>query len=114
MRHGGGDGHDPGPPVGAVAVIEVPIRGPGLRPESLERIFDRFHKEDTARSAAGSGLGLAIALEHARAQGGDLRAANRARPADACFTFTLPAGAAVRRDSAVRLGHRPRSRRPAA
>jgi signal transduction histidine kinase len=93
VRHGGGDVTIRAHRSGAVAAIEVTDRGPGLRPESLDRIFDRFHKEDTARSAAGSGLGLAIALEHARAQGGDLRAANRPG-GGACFTFTLPAAAA--------------------
>ena len=98
VRHGGGEVTIRARRVGAEAAIEVADRGPGIRPESLERIFDRFHKEDTARSAAGSGLGLAIALEHARAQGGTLRAANRAG-GGACFTFTLPlAGRSERRD----------------
>ena len=98
VRHGGGEVTIRARGVGSEAAIEVADRGPGIRPESLERIFDRFHKEDTARSAAGSGLGLAIALEHARAQGGMLRAANRTG-GGACFTFTLPlAGRSERRD----------------
>jgi two-component system sensor histidine kinase MtrB len=92
VRHGGGEVTIRAWRRGSEAVIEVSDRGPGIPPENLERIFDRFHKEDTARSAAGSGLGLAIALEHARAQGGTLRAANRPG-GGACFTFTLPAAA---------------------
>jgi len=100
VRHGGGAVTIRARRQGADAAIDVGDRGPGLRPENLERIFDRFHKEDTARSAAGSGLGLAIALEHARAQGGTLRAANRAG-GGARFTFTLPlAGPTERRDGA--------------
>ena len=92
VRHGGGEITIRARRAGPEAAIEVADRGPGIRPESLERIFDRFHKEDTARSAAGSGLGLAIALEHAKAQGGTLRAANRAG-GGASFTFTLPLAA---------------------
>ncbi len=72
-------------------------RGPGIPPQSLERIFDRFYKEDTARTASGSGLGLAIALEHARAQGGTLRVVNRPG-GGACFTFVVPAAAPLERD----------------
>jgi two-component system sensor histidine kinase MtrB len=92
VRHGGGQITIRARRSGVEAAIEVADRGPGIRPESLERIFDRFHKEDTARSAAGSGLGLAIALEHAKAQGGTVRAANRVG-GGACFTFTLPLAA---------------------
>lgn len=92
VRHGGGEITIRARRAGTEAAIEVADRGPGIRPESLERIFDRFHKEDTARSAAGSGLGLAIALEHAKAQGGTLRAANRPG-GGASFTFTLPLAA---------------------
>jgi len=92
VRHGGGQITIRARRAGTEAAIEVADRGPGIRPESLERIFDRFHKEDTARSAAGSGLGLAIALEHAKAQGGTLRAANRPG-GGASFTFTLPLAA---------------------
>jgi two-component system sensor histidine kinase MtrB len=92
IRHGGGEITIRARRAGTEAAIEIADRGPGIRPESLERIFDRFHKEDTARSAAGSGLGLAIALEHAKAQGGTVRAANRVG-GGACFTFTLPLAA---------------------
>jgi two-component system sensor histidine kinase MtrB len=94
VRHGGGDVTIRARQLGADVAIEVADRGPGIPPASLQRIFDRFYKEDTARSAAGSGLGLAIAMEHARVQGGALRAANRP-DGGACFTFTLPGAAPV-------------------
>jgi len=93
VRHGGGQLTVLARRVDGAVAIEVADRGPGIPPASLERIFDRFYKEDTARSATGSGLGLAIAMEHARVQGGTLRATNRPG-GGACFTFTLPAPAA--------------------
>lgn len=58
-------------------VIEVADRGPGVSPDELERIFDRFSKSDAARGGTGSGLGLAIVREHARVLGARLSARNR-------------------------------------
>jgi signal transduction histidine kinase len=74
--------------------------GPGIAPEHLPRVFDRFYRAEAARtrseSGGGTGLGLSIARDLARAQGGDLTATN-ARPGEAgggaSFTLALPAGA---------------------
>lgn len=62
---------------GATLVIEVADRGPGVPPEQLGRIFDRFSKGDAARAGGGSGLGLAIVREHARALQASVAARNR-------------------------------------
>ncbi len=72
--------------------------GPGIAPESLDRIFERFYRAD-AHSAArsrgptggGTGLGLAIARDLARAQGGELSAENTAG-GGARFSLSLPPG----------------------
>src|SRR5918997_2053438 len=59
--------------------------GPGIAPESLKRVFERFYRDDTHSAArsrgpsgGGTGLGLAIASDLARAQGGELSAENTA------------------------------------
>lgn len=72
-------------------LVRVADRGPGVAPEQLERLFDRFEKADPARRAGGSGLGLAIAREHALVLGGTLTA--RARDGGGlAFDLYLPAG----------------------
>ena len=56
--------------------IAVLDRGPGVPPDRLGRIFERFYMADPSRRG-GSGLGLAIAAEHAALLDGRLRATNR-------------------------------------
>ena len=50
--------------------------GPGIPAAERERIFERFHRTDPARtrSAGGAGLGLAIVRAIAEAHGGQVRA----------------------------------------
>lgn len=56
--------------------ISVSDPGPGIPPDELERIFERFHRVDGSRSRdyGGSGLGLAIARAIIEAHGGSIRA----------------------------------------
>jgi signal transduction histidine kinase len=53
--------------------IVVSDKGPGVDPQFVPHLFERFHRsERSQRGATGTGLGLAIARSYARAHGGDL------------------------------------------
>jgi signal transduction histidine kinase len=73
----------------ARAFVEVSDQGPGIAPEHLPHLFERFYKADRARGGRGSGLGLAIALENARLLGGEIDV--RSEPGRGTrFTLRLP------------------------
>jgi two-component system OmpR family sensor kinase len=63
--------------------------GPGIAPEQLPHIFDRFYKGDASRkSAGGSGLGLSIVKAIVERHGGTITARN---DGGAVFEISLPA-----------------------
>ncbi|OKK06591.1 histidine kinase [Streptomyces sp. CB03234] len=71
------------PPGGAPVEVELTGRevtvrdhGPGIAPEDLRHVFDRFYRAESARALPGSGLGLAMARQIARAHGAELTAEN--------------------------------------
>jgi len=72
------------------AMISVRDRGPGIRAEMMEKIFDPFFREDPSRqeSTGGLGLGLAIARRAVRLHHGDISVAN-ASPG-AFFRIAMP------------------------
>lgn len=73
--------------------FEVRNPGPGIAPEHLGRVFDRFFRADPARgrSPEGAGLGLAIVAAIMGLHGG--KASVRSAPAgDTSFTLHFPAG----------------------
>jgi phosphoserine phosphatase RsbU/P len=74
-----------------VVWVSVADRGPGIDPEALPRIFDRFFQADRQRRA-GTGLGLTIAEGIVRAHGGTIEARNR-DGGGAEFRFSLLVGA---------------------
>jgi two-component system sensor histidine kinase BaeS len=75
-------------PADAAVVFQVIDSGPGIRPDDLPHLFDRFTK---SADSGGSGLGLAIAKTLVEAHGGAIQAENAAA-GGAVITFTLPVG----------------------
>ena len=74
------------------AELTIANTGPGIAPEALPRVFDRFFRGDPAHNSAteGCGLGLSIARWIVTAHGGAIRIASE--PAKlTTITVTLPA-----------------------
>jgi two-component system sensor histidine kinase ChvG len=66
--------------------IEIAVEddGPGIRPEAIDRIFERFYTDRPAQGfGQNSGLGLSISQQIADAHGGRIWAENRLGPLDA-------------------------------
>ncbi len=73
--------------------VAVADGGPGIGPEDLPYVFERFYRVDRSRSreGGGSGLGLAIAKEVVEAHGGSIWVES-SRERGAVFTFQVPSG----------------------
>ncbi|MCC7186345.1 MAG: HAMP domain-containing protein [Acidobacteria bacterium] len=91
------------PPAGTIGIgvevrpqgVAVSVRdsGPGIPPDHLPHIFDRFYRVDASRSrtTGGVGLGLAIARQFVEASGGVI-AVDSPATGGTVFTVTLPTG----------------------
>jgi two-component system, OmpR family, sensor kinase len=78
-------------PNGSSAVLSVADSGPGLDPEQLANVFERFYRADPsrARASGGAGLGLAIVAAVVDAHGGTVAA--ESRPGEGTtFRVSLP------------------------
>jgi heavy metal sensor kinase len=64
---------------GGGAALEVLDDGPGIPPEALPHVFERFFRADSVRthSVNGTGLGLSIVRSICLAHGGTVEASNR-------------------------------------
>jgi heavy metal sensor kinase len=73
------------------AVIRVSDDGPGIPPQHLQNVFERFYRADAsrARSSGGSGLGLAIARWIVTIHNGSIEAASDESDGTV-FTIRLP------------------------
>ena len=90
MKHGaqGGEVRVGAAPVNGMCEFRVSDNGPGIAPEQIGKIFERYWQGRPSDSA-GAGLGLYIAKGIVEAHGGSLRA--HSAPGDgATFAFTLP------------------------
>jgi two-component system phosphate regulon sensor histidine kinase PhoR len=73
--------------------LEIFVRddGPGIPPEAIDRVFERFYRVDKARSRdqGGTGLGLSIVKHIVQAHGGEVRVESEPGKG-ATFFLTLP------------------------
>jgi signal transduction histidine kinase len=80
---------------GATDTVEIRVAdtGPGLPPEEVDRIFERFYRADASRTphtdSSGTGLGLSIVRAIAEVHGGSASARNR-EASGAEFIVRLP------------------------
>ncbi|MEI7772453.1 MAG: ATP-binding protein [Chloroflexales bacterium] len=76
---------------GAAAYLRVRDGGPGIAPEDLPRVFERFYRADRSRAqrAGGAGIGLAIVQWVAQAHDGDV-SVESAVGEGATFIIRLP------------------------
>ena len=84
------------------ANVIVMDEGPGLSPEDLVHVFDRFYRsKKTANSVKGTGLGLFLSKAIVEAHGGNIRVDNRPDRSGAVFTLSLPISSPVSGKSQV-------------
>jgi signal transduction histidine kinase len=77
----------------SLAEVRIEDSGPGVPPEFLPHIFERFSQADgsSTRKHGGLGLGLAIVRHLVELHGGTASAANRGENGGAILTVRLPA-----------------------
>jgi two-component system OmpR family sensor kinase len=90
LSDGPSNGSSHGFTAAAEAIVEVADSGPGIAPDLLPYIFERFARADTSRSrtAGSTGLGLAIVSAVVTAHGG--RVEVDTRPGRTVFAVHLP------------------------
>lgn len=72
------------------AVISVMDRGPGIAPDEMDRVFEKFYRGRRSRGKTeGTGMGLAIAKGIIEAHGGKIRAQSR-QGGGTAIVLTLP------------------------
>ncbi len=70
-------------------LIEVRDNGPGIGPEHLERIFERFYRVDKSRGQESTGLGLSIVRHALKLHGGEVLVQSKLNQGST-FTMVLP------------------------
>ena len=74
---------------GESACLIVEDDGPGIEPDALAHVFERFYQGDRSRQAGGAGLGLSLVQLIAKLHGGKAEAES-APGRGSRFTIALP------------------------
>lgn len=90
---------DPTPGLQTTLCVEVKDTGSGIAADVLDRIFEPYVQERTARSQGGTGLGLAISRDLVRSMGGEIEVASRIGEGSV-FSFSIPVATATIADEA--------------
>jgi two-component system, OmpR family, sensor kinase len=69
--------------------LSVTDHGPGMSPDVVTRVFDRFYRAEGHTSAGGTGLGLSIVRSIVRAHGGEVSVSSEP-DIGSTFTVSLP------------------------
>ncbi len=88
------------------ALISFSDNGPGIKPEDLPHIFERFYRSDTSRKRGKEdsfGLGLSIAFWIVRNHGGSIQVESKIN-SGSTFTVSLPLAADTNRNNPPRSG----------
>ena len=71
--------------------LSVSDSGIGIKPEDLDRIFDRYYQASGTRQASGTGIGLALVKSLCTIHGIEISVESQLN-SGSCFTLTLDAG----------------------
>jgi two-component system sensor histidine kinase MprB len=82
--------------------LTVTDQGPGIAPEDLPHIFERFYRAESARSMPGSGLGLAIVRNVVTAHGGSIDVTSASSGGGTRVDIVLPLDAPSAADNGER------------
>ncbi len=82
-------------------IVSVLDNGPGIPPDELPHVFERFYRarQERQKHASGTGLGLAICKAFVEAHGGTIWAESNLK--GTTISFSLPVAAPVRPASAT-------------
>ncbi|GIE86509.1 sensor histidine kinase [Actinoplanes regularis] len=72
------------------AVLQVIDNGPGINPELVPHIFERFARGDSSRSRAAGSTGLGLSIVHAVVSSHRGKVGVQSRPGQTIFTVMLP------------------------
>lgn len=76
---------------GPIVIVRVVDDGPGIAPEHLERVFERFYRVEAHRGQQSTGLGLAICKHVVERHGGRIWAESPAQDGSTAIVLTLAA-----------------------